>query len=215
MNGGRSIEGSRQAEGAAQTRHRLLQAAESLVVREGVHALTVRRIASEAQVNSALVRYHFGGVPGLLRELALLNARRLADERASLLERLPPDDFDAAVDALVLPLWTRSAIGGDERAIVVLDEIFARATPELHGEIWTIFAPGVDRVTGALQAIQPGVDTVTLAWRIRFVTAAALDVPPRSNRSAVEARRARTYGTEQAGERLERFRAFARHALRA
>jgi len=67
------------------TPERLLRAAEMLVVQEGVHALTVRRIANAAQVNSALIRYHFGGTDGLLRELALRNGARIADARQALL----------------------------------------------------------------------------------------------------------------------------------
>ena len=60
---------------AEQTRHRLLSAAERLVVRDGVVSLSVRRIAAEAEVNSALIRYHFGDMPGLLTALARLKSR--------------------------------------------------------------------------------------------------------------------------------------------
>jgi hypothetical protein len=67
------------------------------------------------------------------------------------------------------------------RAIVVLDEMFSRAADSIHEQIWSLFAEGVDRVTRMLSACQPEVDAVALAWRIRFVTAAALDIPPRDD----------------------------------
>lgn len=190
----------------AQTRARLLLAAETLVVKEGVHALSVRRIAGAARVNSALIRYHFGGTDGLLRDLALRNGAMIAQAREALLAR--GEGFEAAVDALVQPLWAQAAMSADYRAMVVLDEIFARAAPALHGEIWAMFADGVAQVAARLADALPRVDEATLNWRIRFVTAAALDVPPRDAR--------REYGAGEAEsreERLAQFRRFALHAL--
>lgn len=189
----------------AQTRARLLLAAETLVVGQGVHALSVRRIAGAAQVNSALIRYHFGGTDGLLRELALRNGAMIADARADWLAR--GEDYEGAVDALIQPLWARAAMSGDYRAIVVLDEIFSRADPGLHDAIWALFADGVEQVRARLMDAVPGVDEAAMAWRIRFVTAAALDVPPR------DIRREWHQGRESREERLAQFRRFALHAL--
>lgn len=200
---------------AAQTRHRLLVATEILVVREGVLALSVRRIAGEAGVNSALIRYHFGDTDGLLRDLAQRNANRIRDSRDLLLDALDaPPGYEAAVDALVLPLWTPAAMSDRHRAIVVLDEIFSRASPSLQEEIWGAFADGVQRVTLALRQSMEGGDAAGLAWRIRFVTAAALDIPPRSARSG-EHPRSPIYGLDSPEERLAQFRRFAQQALRA
>jgi AcrR family transcriptional regulator len=201
------------------TPERLLAATERLVVREGVHALSVRRIATEAGVNSALVRYHFGDTDGLLRELALRNGACIADARTALLDGAREGaDFDALVDALVLPLFVGAAMDPQFRAIVVLDEIFSRAEPALHDEIWALFADGVACVTASLGDCMSGADRTELAWRIRFVTAAALDIPPRSTTGRTSPERERSaargaYGTNEAAERLDRFRNFARAAL--
>ena len=202
---------------ALQTRDRLLVATEMLVVRDGVVSLSVRRIAGEAGVNSALIRYHFGDTDGLLRELAHLNAARITDLRNQLLDALETKadpDFIASVDALVLPLWTAAAMSEQHRAIVVLDEIFARAGPTLQEEIWAGFAQGVRRVSLALQQALGCADGPALAWRIRFVTAAALDIPPRSSRTD-ENRRSAIYGLDTPSERLEQFRIFAQQAILA
>lgn len=195
------------------TPDRLLAGAERLVVCEGVRALTVRRIAEEAGVNSALVRYHFGDTDGLLGELALRNAARLADARSELLEAMRPGDFAQAVDALIVPLWARAAMNQRYRAIVVLDEIFARSGQDLNARIWAVFADGVARVQSALEACLPGVDPHALAWRIRFVTAAALDIPPRGLPDGREGVRT-AYGRDSDEERLAQFRRFASDALR-
>ncbi|GAB2694868.1 hypothetical protein GCM10027194_31250 [Thalassiella azotivora] len=45
-----------------------MDAAVRLTSREGVRAVTARAVAAEADVNQALVFYHFDGVEGLLRE---------------------------------------------------------------------------------------------------------------------------------------------------
>ncbi len=200
----------------ASTQEKLLRAAEEIVVEEGVHALSVRHIATRADVNSALIRYHFDNVDGLLMHLARLNAAQIAGQRDALLdaleERAEPD-FTAAVDALVLPLWAPAAHGPDQRAIVVLDEVFSRAGASLQRDVWAQFAQGVERCTRALQRCLGPLDEEALAWRMRFVTAAALDVPPRASR--VEARaQGDVYGSEGLRERLDHFRRFARQALR-
>lgn len=195
------------------TPDRLLAGAERLVVREGVRALTVRRIAEEAGVNSALVRYHFGDTGGLLGELALRNAAQMANERTALLDRLVPGDFMGAVDALVVPLWARAAMSRQFRAIVVLDEMFARSGSDLNARIWSVFADGVTRVQAALKACLPGVDPLALVWRIRFVTAAALDIPPRGLPDGRVGARA-AYGADSEEERLAHFRLFAADSLR-
>jgi AcrR family transcriptional regulator len=210
------------SDASGQTREKLLAAAERLVISEGVHALTVRRIAREADANSALIRYHFGNTDGLLLELARRNAARLNDLRNQLLDAIDAreqPDFEASVDALVLPLWASAAMSQDQRALVVLDEIFSRADETLQREVWAMFSEGVQRVNQAIAACLPGISLTELAWRVRFVTAAALDVPPRSNRAkgdalaAPDAYRA-IYGRDDLPERLGHFRVFAQQALR-
>jgi AcrR family transcriptional regulator len=48
------------------TREALLDAAEAVLLQEGVRGITTRRVAREAGVNQALVHYHFGSVEQLL-----------------------------------------------------------------------------------------------------------------------------------------------------
>jgi AcrR family transcriptional regulator len=198
------------------TKQRLLAATETLVVREGVMSLSVRRIASEANVNSALIRYHFGDVAGLLAELARLNAAQLREARDLLLDALEASgeqDFGAAVDALVLPLWAPAAMAPDERAIVVIDELYSRAGPALNALIWREFELGVRRVTAALGAALGNPDEADLTWRIRFVTAAALDIPPRSPGDGDQIRGPIAM-VDTSEQRLAQFQRFARQALR-
>ncbi|MEI9965579.1 MAG: helix-turn-helix domain-containing protein [Caulobacteraceae bacterium] len=167
-----------------------MEAAERIIIEEGVHALTIRRVAARAQSNTALIGYHFGGVEGLLAELARLNAEAiLSDQRRLIAEALGPDgrplSLDLAIEALLHPLWREAALCPGERALVVVDEIASRADPALRHEVWSWFAPTIGPIAQALHQCLPHLDSMTVLWRVRFLSAAALDLPPRFSRSAL------------------------------
>src|ERR1700751_4144714 len=50
-------------------RERLLHAARELFLRYGYRAVSSRQIGAAAGVNFAMIRYYFGGKPGLYREI--------------------------------------------------------------------------------------------------------------------------------------------------
>lgn len=54
---------------AGDVRERLLSAARELFLRYGYRAVSSRQIGAAAGVNFALIRYYFGGKPGLYREI--------------------------------------------------------------------------------------------------------------------------------------------------
>lgn len=54
----------------------LLQEAEAILEREGIHALTLRAVARAAGVSHAAPTSHFGDLSGLLSELAAIGFRR-------------------------------------------------------------------------------------------------------------------------------------------
>jgi AcrR family transcriptional regulator len=72
---------------AGNVRERLLHAARELFLRYGYRAVSSRQIGAAAGVNFAMIRYYFGGKPGLYREI--------------LQGLLPPqlDEFEAWADA--------------------------------------------------------------------------------------------------------------------
>jgi AcrR family transcriptional regulator len=66
-------------------REALIQAAETILKRDGLNALTLRAAAREAGVSHAAPSYHFGDLTGLLSELAADGFRRFAAQiRAAL-----------------------------------------------------------------------------------------------------------------------------------
>ena len=54
---------------AGQVREQLLRAARELFLRYGYRAVSSRQIGAAAGVNFAMIRYYFGGKPGLYREI--------------------------------------------------------------------------------------------------------------------------------------------------
>jgi len=51
------------------TKQRIFDAAVKLFARKGFHAVGIRELAREADVNSAMLNYYFGGKTGILKEI--------------------------------------------------------------------------------------------------------------------------------------------------
>ena len=65
----RRVRGRPKGASAGQVRERLLEAARELFLRYGYRAVSSRQIGAAAGVNFAMIRYYFGGKPGLYREM--------------------------------------------------------------------------------------------------------------------------------------------------
>ena len=73
---------AQQSSSPAETRERILDAAETLFAERGFAATSLRAIAARAEVNLAATHYHFGSKKGLLaavfhRRIAPINTLRL------------------------------------------------------------------------------------------------------------------------------------------
>ena len=77
-------------------REALLTAAETVLRRDGLLALTLRATAREAGVSHAAPGYHFGDLPGLLTELAVVGLRRLSDQLKAIKSSPERRTWDAA-----------------------------------------------------------------------------------------------------------------------
>jgi AcrR family transcriptional regulator len=72
--------------GSEDVRQALLAAARALFLRYGYRAVSSRQIAAAAGANTAMIRYYFGGKPGLYREMldgVLTNMRARIDAMAA------------------------------------------------------------------------------------------------------------------------------------
>jgi TetR/AcrR family transcriptional regulator len=87
---------------AGNVRERLLAAARELFLRYGYRAVSSRQIGAAAGVNFALIRYYFGGKPGLYREI--------------LKSILPPD-----VERLSAAVWMGDYLQAGETEVRLAD----------------------------------------------------------------------------------------------
>ncbi|WP_435278707.1 TetR/AcrR family transcriptional regulator [Rhodococcus yananensis] len=89
----------------------LLDAAEKLVARRGIHGVSSRDVLKEAgQRNNSAISYHFGSWHGLLDAIWSRHAPTINTERAALVaaaERDAPPTLDRLVHAYVHPLATQ------------------------------------------------------------------------------------------------------------
>ncbi|MCB0994969.1 MAG: TetR family transcriptional regulator, partial [Acidimicrobiales bacterium] len=90
---------------ASDTRQRLIEAAEELFARRGVHQATTREITVAAgQRNASALTYHFGSREGVLVEILRRHGTPLDAHRARLVgDELETEPTRSLVGALVLP----------------------------------------------------------------------------------------------------------------
>jgi TetR/AcrR family transcriptional regulator len=98
----RRVRGRPKGASAGQVRERLLEAARELFLRYGYRAVSSRQIGAAAGVNFAMIRYYFGGKPGLYREI--------------LKSVLPPD-----VERLSAAVWMGDYMQAGETGVRLAD----------------------------------------------------------------------------------------------
>lgn len=167
------------------TRTGLLEAAERILIEDGVHALTVRRVGIVSGLNSTLITYHFGTVAGLLAELCRLNLEPMLKEWESLDSRsLKGRSLEQVLEAWLGPLIRPSVFTPGGRSLVVFDEIASHGDPALSEHLLTVMRDISARVQAALRTFVPHLTADELRARVRFISAGALGPPPRARISA-------------------------------
>lgn len=165
----------------ADTRTKLLAAAERIILESGLTGVSVRKVGDRAGVNPTLVTYHFGGIGELLEELCQLNIAVIVEGWAPIASfdgRAP--DIASVMQAWISPLQLPAACTGDGRALVVLDEIAARDGAALKEMVVEEMGSMAFRVRDLLMPLCPHLDPDEVRARIRLIAAAALGPAPRN-----------------------------------
>jgi AcrR family transcriptional regulator len=161
-----------------ETAERLLSATEQILLEQGSHALSIRRIATESRVNSALISYHFGGLDALLQQLLERNVDAICDLRAGLLEAAAMvRDREARLEALVRAyldaLWFTKSLWHDRSARAVIREIMPLlGTPRRRKAVARINASVADSAA-LIAPLTPHLSADQLLVRLRLVAEAA------------------------------------------
>jgi AcrR family transcriptional regulator len=105
------------AAGTADTRDLILDAAEDLFSKHGFYGVTIREVAREAGVDTALVHYYFGAKRGLFDAVFLRRAEVWNNERVDAINRYAAELGDAMTleglfEAFLRPPFQWSMKGG-------------------------------------------------------------------------------------------------------
>ena len=163
---------SPRAEASERVRGAIVAATVRIAAREGISAVTHRRVAAEAGVALSSTTWHFATKADILIAALRWTARREVERIAAIAERLEDDDFDPGAWAEELSDWLLEQVTGERDVAVALYrlQIELLGRPEardVHEEWGESLRTLGERVLAGSQTITPDLDT--------RIVAAALD----------------------------------------
>jgi AcrR family transcriptional regulator len=158
-------------------RQAILLAAEKLFAQSGYHAVSIRQIATEADVPLALVGYYFGQKHELF-EAIFDHWHATIDERLTGLQAAVdaggPDLLRNIVHAFLEPvLRMRASAEGEFYALLVAREL-SYASPEADRVLRRHFDPLAHAYIAAMQSAIPHASQADVAWTYQFALGALL-----------------------------------------
>jgi len=162
------------------TRVGLLEAAERIIIEEGIRVLTVRRVGAVSGLNPTLVTYHFGTMTNLQAELCRLNLEPMLADWAAIGAHRSFTTLREVLEAWMPPLLRPAVFTSNGRSLIVLDEIAAHGDEEMSLQLLEPMLKLSSSVQQALQPFVPHLSARELRARVRFLSAATLGPPPRA-----------------------------------
>ncbi len=154
---------------SSETQDKILCAAETLFIKKGFSATSLRSIAIEAKVNLAATHYHFGSKEGLFAATVHRHIKPITEKRFQALDALlssaEPLTVENIMKAFLSPLVDAS-----------ISKVLPRLMGRVFGEPEFISRPLLEQEFGAtssrfidaLQIALPDVDLIDLQWRFHF-----------------------------------------------
>jgi len=164
----------------ADTRQRILDAAERLFMEQGYDGTSMRQIATTAEANLAAANYHFGSKEALIQQVLKRRLDWLNGERLRVLNKLEaeadgkplkPSQIVDAFFGTLLRMGESEAHGG-----ATFLRLLGRTMTAPTGFIGTLFADEyadvLERYKAALFSALPGVPREEIVWRFHFMLGA-------------------------------------------
>jgi AcrR family transcriptional regulator len=169
----------------AQTKEKILDAAETLFGAHGFAAVSLRDITTEAGVTLALASYHFGTKERLFEGVVARRAEVLCREREDRLDALVAPSAHDVLDAFFAPLFDKAA--PDDPGWTAYFRVLARLG---EGDEWLAllsrhFDDTARRFVAALRAALPGADPDALDRGFAMALHAMLAAVSRHGRPAI------------------------------
>jgi AcrR family transcriptional regulator len=126
---------------ASDTRERLLDSAQHLFAREGIHQVPLNRVVQHAgQRNASALHYHYGGREGLLHAIIVRANEPIQAERKEMLARIEADgktdDLRRLVEALVIPISRLLATESGREYLQIVSQL------SVLFDFWDVDLPG-------------------------------------------------------------------------
>lgn len=159
----------------ADTKTRLLDAAEAQYIDSGYEAMSLRHITSRANANLAAVNYHFGGKDALIHAMLTRRLDGLSHNRLALLERFQSMHgaqltCEHILGAMFIPALQQSRC--PEKSGPALLRLLGRAytdpSPFIRTFLRTMYTDVAERFFRAFQTVLPHLSREELGWRLHF-----------------------------------------------
>lgn len=157
-------------------RESILDAAEALFSRHGFYGVTVRQVASEAGVDTALIHYYFGAKRELFdsvfaRRAEILNTARLEAMRAYKAANAGRLEVEGVIEAFIGPLLDLSMTNDEGWTNYFRLVALVNNTPAWGGEtMHRFFDPVVHKLIDTLKQALPDAEIRDLYWCYQFLT---------------------------------------------
>lgn len=178
--GGGALRGRRPKGQGPDLRQSILDAAEALFSRHGFYGVTVRQVASEAGVDTALIHYYFGAKRELFdsvfaRRAEILNDARLEAMRAYADGHAGRMTAEGIIEAFIGPLVDRSLTNDEGWKNYFRLVALVNNTPAWGGEtMHRFFDPVVKELIELLKTALPDAEPRDLYWAYQFLTGAMM-----------------------------------------
>lgn len=159
------------------TREKILDAAEALIIEHGYAGTSLRAIAASADVNLAATNYHFGSKKGLLAAVFHRRIQPLNELRLQRLKDLIKSERSLTIHSIMETFFSpfrHGELPANLPGIIgrLLAEPEALTKPILEDE----FSEPMARFLGALMLVLPDVDPDELRWRFHFMIGAMIQM---------------------------------------
>src|SRR6185312_14211939 len=165
---------------SADTKTRILDAAEHLFTQHGFEATSLRQLTTAAGVNLAAVNYHYGSKEVLFQAVLTRRLDPMNQERIELLEALEresagkPPSCEKVIFTMLSPALrlARDERRGGKNFLRVLGRAYADPAPFVRHFLHAQYAGMIVRYKEAFLRALPHLSKQELTWRLHFVMGA-------------------------------------------
>lgn len=164
--------------GAGDNRDSILDAAEDLFSKHGFYGVTIREVAREAGVDTALVHYYFGAKRALFDAVFQRRAELWNNERVDAINRYAAEMGDAMTleglfDAFLRPPFEWSLKGGPGWKHYSALVAQTNANPTFGGETMArYYDPAIRRLIDLVRRVMPDAKDEDLYWAYHMLSGA-------------------------------------------